>query len=69
MIRQPEVYTANQIRFWNCEVQNKKIGKWIPARPIGHNCYAFLWRWGIALKVLFGIYDAIDWQEPKRREG
>ncbi len=65
-LRQPEVYTADRIKRWNCDTESYPGGPWVPARPLGHNLYSWLWRWGIALKVLFGIYDALKWEIPNK---
>ena len=57
------VYKAKDIKIWENSVEIEP-GKWIPARPVVHE--GFIYRFAIALKVLFGIYDALDWQDQNR---
>lgn len=65
-LRQPEIYTAQQIRKWDCNTEAYPGGPWVPARPMGHTLYSWVWRWVIALQVLFGIYDALTWEAPNK---
>lgn len=60
-MRQPVKYSALNINKW--DTHTCVNGKWIPARPVGHNCHGFLHRWKIAYLVLIGRYDAVDWEE------
>jgi len=61
MRRQPIIYTANNIKQWDCDIESEN--GWIPARPIGHNLYPILYRFYVAWLVLVGEYDALNWEE------
>lgn len=61
-MRLPEIYKADVIRNWDCE-KELSSGKWVPARPYGHNAFSWLWRWKVTWGVLTGKYDALDWEE------
>ena len=58
--RQPEKYTAYQIKRWDVDTEYKN-GLWIPARPEGHNCWSWKHRWRLAWHVLIGKADALYW--------
>jgi len=60
-MRQPIVYTAKTIKQWDCDRESSN--SWIPARPVGHNMYSFIYRFKLACLVLIGKYDILDWEE------
>lgn len=60
MTRQPILYTPSEIKDWDISSQTK-AGKWVPARPLGHNLYPILHRWKLAYLVLTGKADALYW--------
>lgn len=56
-------YTANQIKQWS---SLKRVnGKWIPCRSLNSRVESIYDRIVNALLVLFGKYDALDWEQPK----
>ena len=57
---QPELYTASRLQSWDVAMQLPN-GRYIPARPEGHNLYSFAHRVKIAFRVFTGQYDAVDW--------
>lgn len=63
-MRQPAVYTAKVIKQWDCNIESED--GWIPARPVGHNLFPFMFRFYLAWLVLVGKFDAIDWEDKKR---
>jgi len=62
-MRQPEGYTAEEIKQWDVSSQSSS-GKWEPSRPEPRNC-AHSWHWRItqAWDVLTGKADALYWQD------
>lgn len=60
MIRQPEQYSAYEIKHWDVDREYKN-GMFIPARPMGHNYHNFRYRWRLAWHVLIGKADALYW--------
>jgi len=58
MIRQPEIYTANRRELNEILMPD---GRYVPARPKGHNIYPIKHRFITAFNVLIGKYDALKW--------
>jgi len=61
-MRQPSVYTATEIKNWDVDTEIES-GQWVPARPLGHNCWSWEYRWQLAWKVLIGQLDALRWED------
>jgi hypothetical protein len=61
MIRQPDIYTVQEIQSWSVD-KEMETGRWVPARPMGHNVWSWTLRWKLAWKVLIGKYDALTWE-------
>jgi hypothetical protein len=60
-MRQPEVYTPLDLKNWNVDTRLTD-GRYVPARPMGHNLYGFVHRWKLAWRVFTGKLDTVDWQ-------
>ena len=67
MNRQPDMYLVKDIKAWDTTRETKK-GKWVPARPYGHNAFGFTWRFKLAWDVLTGKADALFWDEKDEFE-
>jgi hypothetical protein len=63
-MRNPDVYTAQEIQNWDAST-NTKDGNWIPARPLPFYGWRLFHNIKLALAVLIGKYDALDWEEDK----
>ena len=63
-MRQPEIYTPEHIKNWNTDT-DRDHGRWVPARPVGHNLYKFRHRVKAAFCVFIGRYDALNWEEKR----
>jgi len=61
-MRQPIIYTAETIKNWDID-KNTVSGKWIPARPYGHNLFSLFYRFKLIFLVFIGKYDVLNWEE------
>ena len=52
-------YTARQIKAWDVQVSPH----WHPARPLNYQHESWISRIKHAIGVLFGKYDALDWEK------
>lgn len=58
-MRNPDIYTATQLRNWDADVQIDK--KWVPARPEPFCGLKIFKSIKLAVGVLIGKYDVIEW--------
>lgn len=65
-MRMPSIYTALEIQKYPNSVFIDDRRGYIPARPIGFNCYTIGWfrrRFKLAWKVFIGTYDVLNWED------
>lgn len=61
-MRSPITYTPEVLQQWGTSCQLPD-GRWVNARPDGHNLCSFWLRLRTAWRVFTGRYDALRWEQ------
>lgn len=60
-MRTPIIYTPEVLKAWEVSA-GLADGRWVAARPYGHNMCSFWLRLRTAWRVFTGRYDALRWE-------
>lgn len=61
-MRTPSIHFADDLKGWSEQTEDKKNGRWVCARPMGHDGLCLSWRFRLAWRVFTGKADVLAWK-------